>query len=624
MYDERKTLDRLSLEETLKSYPAKFLVWLYDTILRDLAQDYSAALPQAVWKPIIGRRTPRKPHLIGLLKAVLEDETLARCLITGLPGESLTAYRVLVWESEVNLEMLEAVLGTAVTAENLEEASRLNLLAMKEEFGFLIITPLPGHSYRFFTSTAKQKRGLCSAWLPAAIRKAFKPFFPPPPDYNLLPLVDVTDLPGRLFTCAGTAMADMRLVAEYIAQGHLKYTKTGRPTMPSLRNLHRMITGPEFFEDAQEKDLLYVRTRLLLGGMAFAGVEERELLLSDAGSAAPARAMMKKILRNGSFLHEGLLSHFVNNQSVCFHHCPQKIGALFSFFGQFPRGGWISFKNMERYFSLREQTPSIFTDRGNMLVARVTPGYGGWSHHLDLDETNERELVGRPLLRGYAFVLAAFGLAEIVYEPPETGEQSDYGRSHRTMFDGLQSIRLTALGEYVFGQRRTLDVKEGPPLRSEIVLDDARLLATCREPDAMTELAINQFLERLTPGRYRMTAKTLLGGCSSRKDVEERIRLFRRVVSAKPPPVWEAFFAKTLSRISPLERESELVVFKVGEGEEILRLFASDPTLRELALKVEGRRVAVRRDDLPKLAKRLEQSGYLSPLPGLGAKHPGG
>jgi len=114
-----------------------------------------------------------------------------------------------------------------------------------------------------------------------------------------------------------------------------------------------------------------------------------------------------------------------------------------------------------------------------------------------------------------------------------------------------------------------------------------------------------------------MTPKSLLGGCRSREDIEERIRLFRRVVSATPPPIWEGFFERTLARIAPLNLESDYLVLKVSPDEEIRRLLASDPVLREIVLKVEGLRIAVRQCDLTKLAKRLEQFGYLSPLPKL-------
>jgi hypothetical protein len=128
---------------------------------------------------------------------------------------------------------------------------------------------------------------------------------------------------------------------------------------------------------------------------------------------------------------------------------------------------------------------------------------------------------------------------------------------------------------------------------------------------------MSQFMEKLAPDRYRLTPQSLLRGCASRQDLEERLVLFRRVVTAKPPAVWERFFESTLARIAPLELEPDHVVFKINSDEAIRRLFATDPVLREISLKVEGLRIAVLRRDLKKLAKRLEHFGYLSPLPRL-------
>jgi hypothetical protein len=178
-------------------------------------------------------------------------------------------------------------------------------------------------------------------------------------------------------------------------------------------------------------------------------------------------------------------------------------------------------------------------------------------------------------------------------------------------------VRLTPLGEFVFRRRDTCEVTGGAPTRATIILDEVRLLALCRNPDALTELSLGQFMENLAPGRYRMTPKSLVGGCGSREELEERLRLFRRVVSATPPAIWEAFFERTLARTAPLDLEPDYLVLKVSADEEIRRLLASDPVLREVVLKVEGLRIAVRRSDLKKLAKRLEQFGYLSPLPRL-------
>ncbi|MCL4177961.1 MAG: hypothetical protein KJ072_09480 [Verrucomicrobia bacterium] len=315
---------------------------------------------------------------------------------------------------------------------------------------------------------------------------------------------------------------------------------------------------------------------------------------------------------------EELLGHLANRQNRWARYHPASIRQLPAFFATLPAGKWVAWENVRRYRELREQVPTLFGPDTNGLDALATTvGREEWSRFVDVTANTEFELVGEPLLKGFTFLLAAFGLAEIAYDSPTHSKYRRAKKAWLTPYDGLRFARLTPLGEFVFRRRDTYELASGPPTRASIVLDETRLLATCRNADSLTELALGQFMEKLAPGRYHLTPKSLVGGCRSRADLEERIRLFRRVVPAKPPAIWEAFFERTLARTSPLEFEPDYLLLKVGADEEIRRLLTSDPALREVVLKAEGMRIAVRRQDLKKLDRRLEQFGYLSPLANL-------
>ncbi len=86
--------------------------------------------------------------------------------------------------------------------------------------------------------------------------------------------------------------------------------------LPSLRTLHQLTGGPEFFDQSEDPDLRLLRTRLLVGGTAFAGGKERDALLRAAEGVGPARDLLEKVLQNGSFLHEELLGHLANRQGI--------------------------------------------------------------------------------------------------------------------------------------------------------------------------------------------------------------------------------------------------------------------------------------------------------------------
>ncbi len=79
-----------------------------------------------------------------------------------------------------------------------------------------------------------------------------------------------------------------------------------------------------------------------------------------------------------------------------------------------------------------------------------------------------------------------------------------------------------------------------------------------------------------------------------------------RFEPAALPAIWEQLFQILLARLSPLITEPDMVVFKINLEEEIRRLLAPDPALREVVLTVERLRIAVHQTNLKKLAKRLQ------------------
>ena len=606
----------------LKLYPATVLKWLYDVGLRNLVEAHPEVLPQADRAKRSGAdKTPKKTDLIELLVAVLGDKAMGSRLFEALPQASRDALAAVTWEKQANLAALETTLGRVIATANPDERRiYYEPFLLPPNHGLLVVLENHEDRWAYSYNRDKPKKEDYRLLLPDAVRKAFKTFVPPPPGFELLPLDKVPTTARCRYSCAQKAIADLRLVAEYIAQGHLKYTKSEKVGMPSLKSLRQLTGGPEFFEDSDDSDLALLRTRLLVGGMAFAGEKERESLLARPDSAEPVREVFEKVAANAAFLHEELLGHLANSRNHWIAYRPHSIKELASFFKKFPAGQWISWENMRSYHALREKVPSLFAESAGGLQGQVVvPGSGSWSNSVYVDGRNEFDLVGEPLLKGYAFLLAAFGLAEIAYSSPKNATYHRPRKDYLTPFDGLRFVRLTPLGEFVLGRRDTYEVTSEAAARAAVSLVETRMLATCRNAHALTELALGQFLEKLAPGHYRMTPKSLLGGCKSREDIEERIRLFRRVVSANPPVIWETFFERTLARIAPLELEPDYIVLKVSSDEEIRRLFASDPTLREITLKVEGLRIAVRRSDLKKLAKRLEQFGYLSPIPRLAA-----
>jgi len=616
LHDIKKLLHAPLEDVLLKLYSVSFLKWLYDVSLRQLVEANPNTLPPLDSTQVSGKdRVPKKAYLVALVLAVLRNPALGRQWLAALPKPAQVVLTAACWEQRVNVATIETTLGQPVAHVNPDERRQYyEPLILLPEHGFLVVLANTQDYWGFYSypGRAKPRKQDYSLALPDAIRVAFRAFVPPPKGYEIEPLDDLPAKAGQCYACGDAVFADVRLAAGYIVQGQMKYTKAGRLALPSVRALRPLLQGPEFFQEPETGELALVRTRLLVGGVAAVGREQQDAILAGAGNVEAFRGLVEKVLTASSFLHEEVLSHLANRYNLGCRYNNRAVQNLAGLFARLPAGQWVSWENLRRYHTLRESVPTLFLSGRQGLRAQAAPVQNAWSSVTYVDARTEFDLVAEPLLKGFAFLLAAFGLAEIAYGPPKHPTYHSAKNDFLTPFDGLKFLRLTPLGEYVFHRRDTIEVAAEKVTRSSITLDETRLLATCRNPDALTELALKQLMDELAPGRYAMTPKSLVAGCRERADVEKRIGLFRRVISATPPAVWERFFERTLARTTPLEPEPEYLVLKVGPDEEIRRLFASDPVLRELALKVEGLRIAVRRGDLRKLVRRLEQFGYLS------------
>ena len=108
-----------------------------------------------------------------------------------------------------------------------------------------------------------------------------------------------------------------------------------------------------------------------------------------------------------------------------------------------------------------------------------------------------------------------------------------------------------------------------------------------------------------------MTRQSLLRGCRSARDVAERIEHFKNRIPAEIPPLWQKFFDDIVGDCVALEKRPGYVFYRLADNPELRRLFLSDPVLRKLSIKTAGPGVAIKKDDVSLVSRRLAALGYL-------------
>jgi hypothetical protein len=563
---------------------------------------------------------PRKVDLICAVMALQEDRKKLEALVKSFPPELIKTLETLLWTGWFNLEELESELGFEIT-----RPCRNFPVVRYQEFAYellpgfelIAIGEMDGYA-SWYSSEPKKSR--YRVRLPSAIRRLLKPGFPKPEHYawKVVEIREDTNLEYSRFSAEPTIAADLALIGDYLQRGNLKLTKAGKITAASLRSIMELTPGEEFFPDNTASRKLPALRHSMLIQSVLKFDDKLVKLLSE--EPFPAKnvfdQLLPNLLRNKELLMEAVLPHLKTSSFHMGIYSPVGLDGLRQVFATLPQGKWVTSENLVEYPVYRElevlfMDPYYFRFRAD----EDSPGWRQGRYYgstVDLTEETVMDTAQVPLLLGTAFLLAAFGLLEIAYVPPPKHPRWRLpGESFLSPVDGLIGLRLTSLGAYAFGQTRELTIALPEKRSAQVHLHPERPMASCQSADPLTIAAMDEFMERLAPGLYRLTPEKLLAGCHSKEDLSERIEAFRKRIPAEIPDFWEAAFRDYLEAPDPLSCEKTYSVYQIAESGELRRLFATDPVLRRLGLKVEGWRIAGTADDLKRIRERLNALGYL-------------
>ena len=114
-------------------------------------------------------------------------------------------------------------------------------------------------------------------------------------------------------------------------------------------------------------------------------------------------------------------------------------------------------------------------------------------------------------------------MVEIAYQIPNAPNSV-------SPFDGLEYVRLTALGRFAF----EIDSEYTPPVvvesAKDFELSSDRLLIKFLDADSPRRAVFSQFAKAVTPVLYSVDFGSFLEGCTMRNEVESKIKKFRHIV----------------------------------------------------------------------------------------------
>ena len=606
--------DELSPLETaiIDSYPIDGLKAIYSRYLSSLFQetDFQA-------KGAVSVNKLKKRQLVWALAQVFSRKDLFDKLLSLLPHGVIQVLNRLTWEKGGHaVQSFTEPLDPPILIQSEEMWNGRSRSIETFNPCYTIIPVQKNYGYRSFASYGSHTTIM---FLPEIVRGLLKNYLPPPEGYHLTGL-DAIGKTDFIYEDGNQILRQIHLLCTYIGQGNLKYSKnTAKILKTSAKEMAAYCHIHEFYVE-KNPDLEHLNTGLIIDFL------QNQLIKETQG----APEFLKQVF-DGFFMefdpHSGyrlnhLLLHLkgIHNLQNGYHEQSHREkeqtvrASLRNLLRALQPGLWYSVHKLLDYCHYREIDLDIVDRSTAANYLSVDIRYDG-GYQYDMYRTAEisasiyQEALLCPFFKGFMFLLAAFGIVDIAYNYPKNERIQKKERDYLSVFDGLQYIRLTPLGAFIAGLKKDYAFK-GETERATLVLDDKRLLINLDGKDRLKTMILGQLADKISENCFRVTSGSFLKACDTQEDIEGKIRLFRKQVSAKPPRIWEDFLNGILNKIDPLIPEPDLSVFRLKEYPELIELMARDEVLQKYILKAEGYHILISAKNLYKVKKRLETFGY--------------
>lgn len=555
------------------------------------------------------KRQPRKPEVLDALVKIYTNRELFQQLLKNMPDIEAKIFQKVIWEEWVDIADLEEEFGVQLIVEvKPYPSAHYTIRQLKDEF-LLFWTDHNNHLGLYHNRQPK------NFFLPTEILTVLRKICDAPPDYQLkgvasLPQTDfIYEVKDGIFREICSALA-------FIEQGFVEYTKHGKPTKKSLRDMINGCRLREFYPDS-DKDLGTLQAELLILFLETKNlpnihddplIQVRKLfdLFRQETKINLASIMLSHLKGLGNiYLGENMLD-LVSRENIC--HVLKS----------FPPHQWVSVDNAWRGcigmgLSI---VPIKEYDSGRYLYQDlVTRGrtYQDWyqNDRLYADRNNYRQLVVEPYFKGSLFLLGTLGVIDLAYDRPYHAKLHRLGKEYISVYDGLKYVRVSPLGAYLLGNTKNYEYQAVGD-SAKILLDEDRLLITIYGENPLKSMLVNKLADQISDNRFLVSNASFLKECRTKTDIEAKIQMFRDHIESKPPHHWEDFFDRLLANIDPFKRCGDMIVFQLKKQDAgMIAMVVRDPILKKMVFKAEDYHLMIKKSNALKFRQRLEELGFL-------------
>lgn len=502
-----------------------------------------------------------------------------------------------VWEQcyrqrYISVEQINKLAGEKVVIVDSSYYSRQSHIICNNLLAVFSISNYYFHYFRSMSSYIWMPQYLWDIYNRAIANNETHPLDDVPNDGNLLFYSNEQNIGEQLF------MLQQMQEQETLELGAYKMQ------LSSIKKAAKQIGLKEFFPHSNTKELKQMAAQLMIPSLASFNLSKTGVDINRYWRIIQMFALSP----NPRYIVMEWLSHLkaVKREHIFYNsRISQALGNTVDALKAMTPGKWLSCDNFDK---LRRTIPDATSDTISVVNAKFVADN---KTYFDYNQERLRvediyEHISTPVYKGCLFLFATYGLLDIAYRVPLPIEPR---------FNCLEFIRLTKLGEYVFGHVEEYDAPGIHKPTEYFKTDPERLIIRALYIDDKNpyETVLDNIADPIGSHRYRVTAKSFMKGCQGIEDINRKWEFFKQNIDNEPSQIWKEFHVDVLRHCHPLLNPGiGYTIKKIQPGDnELLHLLSTDSYIREHTLRAERNHILIETKCLEQVKVILRRHGYL-------------
>lgn len=554
-----------------------------------------------------------KTNLAGLVAYLYSDETIFKLFLSWLPTDLQKSIEAIISRGTISPEELKVEFDFDIISP-LGNSYHYDTKSEIKEIGkmfFALSSSAKSYAYYGYGQKASGSKYYCknshALYYPTEMLRILRSYYPAPV------ITPIPTPPANTPTFQGEEnLASLFAYAlTYLDQGKMELTKTGIISVAQINKMFKFLRTPEIFPAHPDKSWAVLRTTIWAEWLALYALEgyfsktlDKQVMLLSF------KDLNKRLWKDyvaGIYDTMPLMDHLKGSR-INTH--ARYMGQLSDFMKKLPADEWFDAKTLWDN-AVYNQNFAIPVDMSylNQLKAE-TEGYS----HIVVSTQNSKMLLELPLFYANMFVMAAMGWVELAFhtKPPKNTWAVESGllKEYVSYFEILSAIRITPLGAYVMGKNN--DYEAQAVAEENVVLDENSLYISYNGENPSLRSVIEQTARIIGKNLYKVDYESVLGDCANHKQVQSKINVFQKLLSANPPKIWKDFFSQLNQKSYEMKSENnQYLIFSLPQNQELINTIAREPNLKKYILKAEGYMILIRRKDIAIVKKQLKSYGFL-------------